>query len=102
MLLSTPLLPERFVDPKEMKRDLKFIMSAIYPIYIKIVGGELLLQPNIMEFLKIVTPMAKTLSVTTNTVLLERMTGEFWELIDAITISIYLNFKTKLMGGLIR
>jgi cyclic pyranopterin phosphate synthase len=91
----SPLLPERFVDPKDMQRDLKLVTSAISPIYIKIVGGEPLLHPNIIECLKLAKPMAKILSVTTNAVLLERMTDEFWELIDAITISIYPNPKLK-------
>lgn len=85
----SPLLQERFVNPKDLEQDLKLALSAISPTYIKIVGGEPLLHPNIIECLKIAKPMAKILSVTTNGILLDRMSDEFWELIDSLTISIY-------------
>jgi len=98
----SPLLPERFVEPKMLERDLMLATAVLSPTYIKLVGGEPLLHPQIIECLKAARPMANLLSVTTNGILLDRMNAEFWELIDALTISIYPTPKlhAKLMDDI--
>ncbi len=85
----SPLLPERYVEPKDMQRDLQLATAVLSPTYIKLVGGEPLLHPNIIECLKVAKPMANILSVTTNGILLGKKSDAFWELINALTISIY-------------
>ncbi|MES2672742.1 MAG: radical SAM protein [Pseudomonadota bacterium] len=89
----SPLLPERYVKPEDMRKDLALATAVLAPDYIKLVGGEPLLHPDILECLRVAKPMAKILSVTTNAVLLERMSDEFWQLVDALTISIYPSLK---------
>lgn len=85
----SPLLPEHYVKPEDMRHDLELATRVVKPTYLKLVGGEPLLHPNIIECLQSARPFADILSVTTNAILLEKMNDEFWTLIDALTISIY-------------
>jgi organic radical activating enzyme len=85
----SPLLPEHYTLPIDIKKDLEIATSVISSTYIKLVGGEPLLHPNIIECLHAARPFAKILSITTNGILLNKMEDEFWRVIDALTISIY-------------
>src|SRR6202012_3133784 len=55
------------------------------------VGGEPLLHPDIVELARIARQLrvAPVISLTTNGFLLPRMGDDFWQAIDALTISRY-------------
>ena len=73
----SPLLPEHYVKPEDMRHDLELATRVVKPTYLKLVGGEPLLHPNIIDCLQSARPFADILSVTTNAILLEKMNDEF-------------------------
>lgn len=91
----SPLLPENYVSPQQMHSDLSAACSVVSPTYLKLVGGEPLLHPQLLECLEVARPFAKILSVTTNALLIEKMEEGFWQLIDGLTISIYPKPRLK-------
>lgn len=87
----SPFLPEWTVRPEDLRRDLKLARRVLAPRIFKLVGGEPLLHPRLLECLKITraSGIAPMVSVTTNALLLPRMDDAFWDLVDALTISLY-------------
>jgi GTP 3',8-cyclase len=87
----SPFLPKWFIDPADLERDLNGAKRALAPTCFKLVGGEPLLHPQILECLQIAraSGISGIISVTTNGFLLPRMADRFWEMIDAMTISLY-------------
>ncbi len=87
----SPLLPKWLIDPADLERDLRCARRALAPTWFKLVGGEPLLHPAIDECLAIAqrSELAEIVSVTTNAFLLPRMSERFWQLADALTISLY-------------
>ncbi len=87
----SPYLPRWFADPAELDRDLRLARRALAPEWFKLVGGEPLLHPAIDDCLAIArdSGIAKTVSVTTNGHLLPRMSPQFWQRVQALTISLY-------------
>ncbi len=85
----SPLLKPRTVPPEAITRDLELARRVLAPRYLKLVGGEPLLHPELIACLEAARPFAGILSVTTNGILLDRMPSRFWDLIDALTLSLY-------------
>ncbi|TAA47917.1 radical SAM protein [Corallincola spongiicola] len=85
----SPMLPARCVTPAQVKADLEAALKVVAPTYLKLVGGEPLLHPQLMECIEVARPLANILSVTTNALLIEKMPDRFWQLLDGLTISIY-------------
>jgi ABC-2 type transport system ATP-binding protein len=78
----SPLAEEAFLDPASFEKDCRRIASLAGELrYLRFLGGEPLLHPRIEEFFDIArncfpeTP----LELTTNGILLPRMSGAFWE-----------------------
>ena len=61
------------------------------PAIFKLVGGEPLLHPQLVDIIRGVrdTGIAPVISITTNGLKLGDMTDEFWQAVDALTISRY-------------
>jgi organic radical activating enzyme len=87
----SPLLPPREIVPEDLERDLTLARRALWPATFKLVGGEPLLHPRLLDCLRIArsSAIAERVSVTTNGHLLDRLADEFWQLIDGLTISLY-------------
>lgn len=87
----SPFLTEALTSPEDLAADLALASRVLSPTYLKIVGGEPLLHPNLIECLNVAkqSGVAPVLSVTTNGLLLHTMPDDFWRLIDALTISLY-------------
>ncbi|HEX3865237.1 MAG TPA: hypothetical protein VHV78_00740, partial [Gemmatimonadaceae bacterium] len=87
----SPLLPRWTVTPAAFTRDLSYAVPLLQPRVFKLVGGEPLMHPDIVELARIARHMqvAPVISLTTNGFLLSRMPDDFWRSIDALTISLY-------------
>ena len=87
----SPLLPPWCADPQELERDVRRCASVLSPAVFKLVGGEPLLHPGLLEILQRVrrTVIAPVISLTTNGLLLGEMPDAFWSALDALTISRY-------------
>lgn len=87
----SPLLPHRFTSPEALARDLELAASVLAPRVFKLVGGEPLLHPELVELLRVVRAarIAQEVTLTTNGLRLDRMPDAFWEGLDALTISLY-------------
>lgn len=87
----SPLLPHRFTAPSALAADLELAAKVLAPRVFKLVGGEPLLHPELVELLRVArrSAIAPQLSLTTNGLLLHRMPDACWEQLDALTISRY-------------
>lgn len=87
----SPLLPRWRVTLAAFTRDLSYAVPILQPRVFKLVGGEPLLHPEIVELAAIARRLqvAPVISLTTNGFLLSRMPDELWRAIDALTISLY-------------
>ncbi len=87
----SPHLPRWFMEPDVLARDLALAKPALAPTWLKLVGGEPLLHPRLIECLEVAqdSAVAEIVSVTTNGFLLPRQPAAFWQGIDALTISLY-------------
>lgn len=87
----SPFLPPWFVEPDAMRRDLLLAKRVLAPRFFKLVGGEPLLHPRLLDCLRIAreVDIAPIVSVTTNGLLLGKMPDEFWTLLQHLTLSLY-------------
>ncbi len=87
----SPLLPEWYASPESVEHDLRMAARVLQPRVFKIVGGEPLLHPALVELIERVrgTGIAPVISVTTNGIRLGEMCDAFWRAVDALTISRY-------------
>lgn len=69
------------------------MLGAVYrPAFVKLIGGEPLLHPKLVELATTVrnSGISDHLMLVTNGMLLDRMAPEMWDLIDELEISRYL------------
>ena len=87
----SPLLPAWYASPASVTDDLRKATKVLNPGVFKLVGGEPLLHPQLVEIIGCVrdTGIAPVISVTTNGLQLGEMTDDFWQAVDALTISRY-------------
>ena len=93
----SPMLEEESIAPSVLQRDLAVAKTCLEPTYLKLVGGEPLLHPNIVECLTVAkaSDVGTILSMTSNGLLLGNAPDELWQLLDAITISFYPQVALK-------
>ncbi len=87
----SPLLPPRTTSPEALAHDLALAAKVLAPRVFKLVGGEPLLHPEIVELARVArrSGIAPRVSLTTNGLLLPRMPDALWEELDALTVSRY-------------
>lgn len=87
----SPFLPTWNVTPERLREDLRLAARVLHPLYFKIVGGEPLLHPRLIELLGVAreSSLAGMVAVTTNGLLLPKMPDDFWRQVDQITVSLY-------------
>jgi len=97
----SPLLPAWYATPDSVADDLRKAVKVLNPGIFKLVGGEPLLHPQLVDVILAVreTGIAPVISLTTNGLKLGDMADDFWQAIDALTISRYP--KPQLAPGLI-
>jgi organic radical activating enzyme len=89
----SPVVAKHFVDPAAVHRDLKALARCYHTKFVRLLGGEPLLHPDLVSVIDAVrrSGVGDFVSVTTNGLLLPRMKTEFWSLIDAVEVSLYPN-----------
>ncbi len=87
----SPTVPKYITDPEKIYKDLSILSKSYIPRGVKLVGGEPLLHPNIIQVIEAVraSGITKFVKIVTNGHLLSRASDLFWEKIDAIEISLY-------------
>jgi len=94
---ASGLMPTKFADLESFTRDIAVLSTVLQARELKFVGGEPLLHPRLLDFLKVAkdSPIANRLVLVTNGVLLHKAPDELWELIDGMWISIYPGIKYR-------
>jgi cyclic pyranopterin phosphate synthase len=87
----SPILKKWFADPAEFERDLRAVSRVVAPEFVKIVGGEPLLHPQLERLLIIAKSLAVAprIQLTTNAFLIDRLTPRGWDCLDMIAVSLY-------------
>jgi hypothetical protein len=87
----SPSLPERFVDPDALARDLANAARSLAPQVFKLTGGEPLLHPALVACLEAAraSGIAPVVSMTTNGHLATRVPDAAWRHLDRLTVSLY-------------
>ncbi|WP_231755307.1 radical SAM protein [Bordetella sp. N] len=87
----SPLLPAWSASPEAIAADLRMAVKVLQPRVFKLVGGEPLLHPQLVDVIHAVrdSGIAPVISLTTNGLKLGDMADAFWQAIDALTISRY-------------
>jgi cyclic pyranopterin phosphate synthase len=87
----SPILKKWFADPGQVERDLRAVSRVVAPEFLKIVGGEPLLHPELETLLAIAKSVeaGERVQLTTNGLLLDRLTERGWQSINMLAISLY-------------
>jgi MoaA/NifB/PqqE/SkfB family radical SAM enzyme len=95
---ASPLLPRRFATVESFSKDVAALSRVFHSQQFRIVGGEPLLHPQLVDFLLELRriKIADATVVITNGVLLDRVPAAFWTLIDELWVSRYPGVKLGL------
>jgi MoaA/NifB/PqqE/SkfB family radical SAM enzyme len=95
---ASPLLPEKFAAIEDFSRDFSALARVYHAEELRILGGEPLLHPDLLEFLREGRRIgiADSIWLYTNGVLLHTMPEELWELIDGLHLSAYPGVRRRL------
>ncbi len=95
---ASPLLDERFASVASFARDLQALAPVLHTEQLRIVGGEPLLHPELLEFLRVAraSALADQVVLITNGVLLHEAPEELFRLVDQLWVSDYPGVKRKL------
>lgn len=87
----SPFLDPWFIDPEDLRRDLELARQMVSPTWFKLVGGEPLLHPKLLQCIEVArqSTIAPIVSLTTNGILLPKMPDQLWQALDHITLSLY-------------
>lgn len=89
----SPVMPTYKIDLTELEKDLSLLAPHYHVEHLRLVGGEPLLHPQIVDVISIVqqSKIADRVRVITNGSVLSRMPEEFWESVDEVHVSLYPN-----------
>lgn len=92
---ASPHLPEKLASLSDFVRDMEALAPVLQARELKFVGGEPLLHPQLLEFIREARriKVAPRVVLITNGMLLHTMSEEIWGLVDFIWVSIYPGVK---------
>lgn len=95
---ASPLLPEKYADLEGFTRDFEALTRAFHSEELRIVGGEPLLHPQLLSFLREARRIgiADSIVLYTNGVLLHQAPEDLWSSIDELRISDYPGVRRRL------
>ncbi len=87
----SPVWPKEFLHPAQLKSDLAKLAKVYRAERIRLLGGEPLLHPELVELIRVVrgSGVSRRIAVATNGVLLPRQPEKFWEEIDEVDVTLY-------------
>ena len=87
----SPFVPKQFPTLASFEADLDRLGEVLRTRRIQLIGGEPLLNPEIVELIRIArrSKVSSNVNLTTNGLLLPKMPDEFWEEIENIVITVY-------------
>ena len=93
----SPFVDASFPSLNSFREDLFCLSEIMHAKVIRLLGGEPLLNPDIDQFIAIAkkSNIADSVMVTTNGLLLHRMSSSFWEHVDYVLVSLYPNISLK-------
>ncbi|MDP2062834.1 MAG: hypothetical protein Q8J98_06980 [Phaeovulum sp.] len=88
---GSPAIGKWYVSPEDIGRDLAMLARHYQPAFLKYIGGEPLLHPDLPGILRAgrASGIASHHMLVTNGMLLDRMPAEAWPLLDEIEVSHY-------------
>ena len=94
---SSELLPKKFAEVKEFQRDLAVLSQVLHLNELRLLGGEPLLHPDLLEYLRCAraSGLAEEITLTTNGLLLHRCDPATFELIDRLRVSLYPGVRLR-------
>lgn len=95
---ASPVVPKKFASLAEFERDMRALSEAVHLTELRLVGGEPLLHPQLLEFMRMTREIgvADRIKVYTNGVLLHTMPDEFWAETDILWISTYPGVRRRM------
>jgi len=95
---ASPVVPKKFASLDEFERDMRALSEAVHLAELRLVGGEPLLHPQLIDFMKVTreTGVADAIKVYTNGVLLHTMPDEFWAQTDTLWVSTYPGVRRRM------
>ena len=93
-----PFWDQEFMPLGVLEHDLRRLAEALLVFEFKILGGEPLLSPQLLDVISIVRESGVTENVTivTNGLLLDRLSADVWDSIDRMCISLYPGVKYRM------
>lgn len=93
----SPYNPEKFLKLEDIATNMTFLAKHIKADIFKLMGGEPLLHPQIVDIISIVreSRITDTIRLTTNGLLLHKMPDDFWRGLDRLTVSNYSSSPMK-------
>src|SRR5690242_16451548 len=93
---ASPHLPAKFASLAGVQADLAVLAGVLQADEIKLVGGEALMHPQVIDFMKMMREIkiAKRVVLITNGVLLHNFT-DVYKYVDRIWVSIYPGVKHR-------
>jgi hypothetical protein len=87
----SPFLKSKLHSEDELERDMRQLATVMLAEEIRLLGGEPLMNPRIVEILKSAraSGIARRVVLTTNGLLLHTMSEEFWANVDEVRVSLY-------------
>lgn len=88
---ASPLFPKKLAALDSYQRDVERLTEVLHADELRLVGGEPLLHPQLLDFLRVgrAAGIADKVVVYTNGIVLHRAPVELWELIDELWLSVY-------------
>jgi len=95
---NSPMMPMTFPDLKQLGHSIDLLQNVLRAERVTVLGGEPLLNRDLLDLLHTLrdSKMFDRVVVTTNGLLLHRMSPKFWELTDVVEISVYPNTRLSL------
>jgi len=87
----SPMLKKHLVDADQLVGQLELLARHYQPGYIRLLGGEPLLHPDLVGIVDAVrrSGISNVVWVVTNGVRLPRMSEEFWQAVDRVECNMY-------------
>jgi len=88
---GSPFQPHRDDDLSIFVRDLNILGKYVNTPFIRLIGGEPLMHPQILDYLREIKKAGYKANLSTNGIMIPTMPDEFFELVDTLSVSIYSN-----------